>query len=150
MVDEATGFGAARFLQKGTGAHSADAVFQALKLAWLDTYIRPPDFVVYDYSTNFNSAEFRSSLRSIGTTLKLVPIEAHHSIGKVERYHRPLRRAFEIMTAEHPRLSDDKRLQMAIKAVNDTAGPNGMIPTLLVFRAYPRLTELDLPNPSVE
>ncbi|CAL3970103.1 unnamed protein product [Diplocarpon coronariae] len=39
---------------------------------------------------------------------------------------------------------------MAIKAVNDIAGPNRIIPTLLVFKAYPRLTELDLPNPSVE
>ncbi|CAL3962081.1 unnamed protein product [Diplocarpon coronariae] len=39
---------------------------------------------------------------------------------------------------------------MAIKAVNNTVGPNGMIPTLLVFRAYLRLTELDPPNPSVE
>ncbi|CAL3962788.1 unnamed protein product [Diplocarpon coronariae] len=111
---------------------------------------RPSNFIVYDYSTNFNSAEFRSSLRSIGITLKLVPIKAHHSIGKVKRYHRPLRYAFEIITAKHPRLSDDKRLQMAIKAVNDTAGPNRMIPTLLIFKAYLRLTELNLLNPSVE
>ena len=28
-------------------------------------------------------------------------------------------------------------LQMAIKAINDLAEPNGIIPTLLVFGAYP-------------
>jgi hypothetical protein len=38
---------------------------------------------------------------------------------------------------------------MAIKAVNDTAGPNGLVPTLLVYRAYPRISNLDPPAPSV-
>jgi len=34
-------------------------------------------------------------------------------------------------------------LQIAVKAVNDLAGPNRIIPTLLVFGAYPRLTKID-------
>ncbi|CAL3966496.1 unnamed protein product [Diplocarpon coronariae] len=102
--------------------------------------IKPLNFIIYNYSTNFNSAEFRSFLRSIGITFKLVPIEAYHSIGKVERYYRPLRYAFKIII----------RLQIAIKAINDIAGLNRMIPTLLVFKAYLRLTELDLLNPLVE
>jgi hypothetical protein len=29
---------------------------------------------------------------------------------------------------------------MAVKAVNDLAGPNKIIPTLLVFKAYLRIT----------
>jgi len=28
-------------------------------------------------------------------------------------------------------------LQMAFKAINDMAGPEGLVPTLLVFKAYP-------------
>ena len=40
-------------------------------------------------------------------------------------------------------------LQMAVKAVNDTAGPDGLVPTLLVFGAYPRMTNLDPPAPSI-
>ena len=40
-------------------------------------------------------------------------------------------------------------LQMAVKAINNSAGPNGLVPTLLVFSAYPRLTEMDPPSPSV-
>ena len=35
---------------------------------------------------------------------------------------------------------------MAFKAVNDTAGLDGIVPTLLVFRAYPRLVESDAPS----
>ncbi|KHJ30967.1 hypothetical protein EV44_g3353 [Erysiphe necator] len=34
-------------------------------------------------------------------------------------------------------------LQMAIKAINDSAGPNSLVPTLLIFGAYPRLTDSD-------
>ena len=38
---------------------------------------------------------------------------------------------------------------MAFKAINDSAGPNGLIPTLLVFRAYLRIVESNAPNPIV-
>jgi len=38
---------------------------------------------------------------------------------------------------------------MAVKAVNDTAGPDGLIPTLLVYGAYPRISNLDPPAPSI-
>ena len=38
---------------------------------------------------------------------------------------------------------------MAFKAINDTVGPNGLVPTLLVFGAYLQMTELDAPSPTV-
>jgi hypothetical protein len=38
---------------------------------------------------------------------------------------------------------------MAFKAINNSAGPDGLVPTLLVYRAYPRLSETDLPAPTV-
>ena len=38
---------------------------------------------------------------------------------------------------------------MAVKAVNNTASPNRLVPTLLVYRAYPRISKLDPPAPSV-
>ena len=38
---------------------------------------------------------------------------------------------------------------MAVKAVNDTTGPNGLILTLLVYRAYPRINNLDPLAPSI-
>ena len=38
---------------------------------------------------------------------------------------------------------------MAVKAVNNTASPNGLVPTLLVYRAYPRISNLDPPTPSI-
>jgi len=38
---------------------------------------------------------------------------------------------------------------MAVKAINNTAGPNGLVPTLLVYRAYPRISNLGPFTPSV-
>ena len=35
---------------------------------------------------------------------------------------------------------------MAVKAVNDTAGPDGLVPTLLVYGAYLRISKLDPPT----
>ena len=38
---------------------------------------------------------------------------------------------------------------MAVKAINNTAGLDGLVPTLLVYRAYLRISNLDPPAPSI-
>ena len=38
---------------------------------------------------------------------------------------------------------------MAVKAINNTASPNGLVPTLLVYGAYLRISNLDPPAPSI-
>ena len=38
---------------------------------------------------------------------------------------------------------------MAVKAVNDTAGPDGLVLILLVYGAYLRMSNLDPPAPSI-
>jgi hypothetical protein len=38
---------------------------------------------------------------------------------------------------------------MTVKAVNDTAGPDGYVPTLLVFEAYPRISADSPPSPTI-
>jgi hypothetical protein len=80
-----------------------------------------------------------------------VPVEAHNSIGKVEKYYTPLRRVYKIIRTElkEEGIDDEVCLQMAVKAINDTVGPNGLVPTLLVFGAYPRMTSADLPALSI-
>jgi hypothetical protein len=40
-------------------------------------------------------------------------------------------------------------LQMAVKAINDTAGYDSIVPTLLVFGAFPRITHIDPPALSI-
>lgn len=42
-----------------------------------------------------------------------------------------------------------QQLQMSFKALNDSVGPNGLIPTLLVFGAYPQMAEIDALLPTI-
>lgn len=142
VVDEATAFQAAKFLTD----MSAKTAWEALRACWIDVYQGPPDMIINDAGTNFASEEFRHYAATMNIDIKEVPIEAHNSVGKVERYHGPLRRAFEILSSELRATNKEVILQMAVKAVNDSAGPDGIVPTLLVFGAYPRMTK-DSPAP---
>jgi len=38
---------------------------------------------------------------------------------------------------------------MAVKAINNTAGLNRLVPTLLVYGVYLRISNLDPPTPSI-
>ena len=69
--------------------------------------------------------------------VKEVPIKAYNSIRKVERYYAPLRRIYKIISLELEDASKELTLQIAIKAVNDSASLDRLVPTLLVFNAYP-------------
>ena len=71
-------------------------------------------------------------------------------IKKIEQYYRLLRQVYEIVSIEYLELRDEERLQIAVKAVNNTVRLNSLVLTLLVFRAYLRLIELDPLNPLVE
>lgn len=141
VIDEATGFQNCRILKD----MKARTVFAAVKECWIDTYLGSPDMFVTDAGTNFDSKEFHSEVAGLGSSIKVVGVEGHNSIGKVERYHWPVKRVYYILCEEMPNMSPADRLQMAVKAVNDTAGPDGLTPTLLVFGAFPRMVEKDLP-----
>jgi hypothetical protein len=146
VVDEATSFQAARFLEN----LSAKTTWETLRNCWIDVYLGPPDRIVHDAGTNFASKEFRSNAKAMSIQVHEVPVEAHNSVGKVERYHAPLRRAYRILKAELNGVNDETILQMAVKAVNDSAGPDGLVPTLLVFGAYPRMADESPASTSVQ
>ena len=78
-----------------------------------------------------------------------MPIKAYNLVGIVECYYGPLCYIYYIIIAELPNISKDIALQMAFKAINDSAGPNSLIPTLLVFGAYLYIVESNTPNPMV-
>ena len=105
--------------------------------------------IVHDASKNFDSIEFCQLTSSMAICTKYIPVKAANSIGTVERYHTILCRAYVIIIEEIAGGTKELRLQMAVKAVNDTAGPDGLIPTLLVFGLYPRLSNMDPPAPTV-
>ena len=62
-----------------------------------------------------------------------------------------LRRIYKVIMEDltEMKINKELRLQMTIKAVNDTAGTNGLVFTLLVFGAYSRMHHLDSSAPNI-
>jgi len=110
VIDEATASQAARFLTN----MSAGCTWNTLKECWIDFYLGPPAYVVHDAGTNFASKEFRDNARVMNVEPKEVPVEAHNSIGLVERYHIPLRRAYDIISQEVPSITKEHKLLIAV------------------------------------
>src|SRR5204862_5801413 len=78
--------------------------------------------------------------------VKEIPIKAYNSVGKIKRYYALLRRAFNIIRSKSSSsITLDNALQLAVKVVNNTAGLNSLVLTLLIFRAYLRITKILLP-----
>ncbi|KAI1007041.1 hypothetical protein K3495_g1179 [Podosphaera aphanis] len=145
VIEEGIKFQAGRWLQNLSAKHTQDM----LQNCWIDTYLGPLDIIVHDAKRNFVCIEFRQYAINIGSTIKGVPVESHNLIGLVERYHGPLRRIYNIIISETPGIDKHLALQMTFKALNDSVGPDGLVPTLLVFSAYPRMVESDAPSPTV-
>ena len=58
----------------------------------------------------------------------------------MERYYILLRHIYKIISLKLKGVSKKFTLQIAVKAVNNSADPDGLIPILLVFSAYLRIT----------
>ena len=68
-----------------------------------------------------------------------MPTEAYNALSVGERYHAPLRRIYLKIRLQYPTLEKDVALTIALMGLNNTAGPEGLTPTLLVFGTVPRL-----------
>ena len=64
-------------------------------------------------------------------------VEAYNSIRIIKRYYTPICQAYIIIAIEICDINREMALQMAFKAINNTIGPDSLIPMLLVYSAYP-------------
>ena len=67
----------------------------------------------------------------------------------MEWYYIPLCRVYKIISSELKGASEELTLQMAVKAVNNFTGPDGLVPILLVFGAYLWITDDLLLSPFI-
>lgn len=83
----------------------------------------------------------------VGTELQLSGVESHHLLGLGERYHAPLRQVYLKIRHEHPEVDKITALRLSVKALNDTMGPEGLVPSLLVFGVLPRFPSVNTELP---
>ena len=77
---------------------------------WIDTYLGPPDQITTDTGKTFVSKEFNQLATTLGTKVKIIPVEAHNSIRIAERYHGPVRRAYQIIVVKIRDIDKDMAL----------------------------------------
>ena len=66
--------------------------------------------ITYNTKKNFISKDFKHLAIIMGITTKIVLVEVHWLIGKVERYYIVLCRAYQIVSKELPNLDKEMAL----------------------------------------
>jgi hypothetical protein len=117
-----------------------------LRTCWINTYLGPPDLITHNARKNFASNKFKQYTLVIEVGTKKVLVKAYNSISIVKRYHGLIQRVYQIIVSKIPELNKDIALQIAFKVINNSADPNGLVFTLLVFRAYLRMVKSDAPS----
>lgn len=130
VVGEAIHFAAAEYLQ----SMSPKDTWKAFLKRWSRAYLGPSEFLRVNQGSNFVSRKFLDSADAEDIVSFQAPIESPSTMSHVELYHGPFRTAYLKIRAEMPRAETDAdSLQMAVKALNDSIGPEGLCPTLLVY-----------------
>lgn len=135
IVDAGTNFMSARFLP----ALDTETVWNTLLYSWILMYTGFPSTIRTDQGSTFTSSEWKQRCKEASVTLKYTGTESHNSLGAGETYHAMLRRVYNKVSLSFPQAPAQLRLCTAVKAINDTAGPDGLVPTLLLFGELPDL-----------
>ncbi len=147
IVDEATRFSAAKFLTK----MSTETVWEALIMCWSSVYTGLPDNIAVDEGSQFRKIFAELSVIH-GVNVEQSGVESHNSLGIGERYHKPLRDTYRKLKLDYPSMQRQLLLALSVKAMNDTLGPEGTVPSALVFGEFPSLRSLSgpvVPRPSL-
>eukprot|EP00170_Pyropia_yezoensis_P002751 contig_11549_g2756 len=136
MVDKDTLFTAAEFLFSG---EPTEDVWRAYVRCWVTPYVGYSDSMNTDQGPQLASDEWKALQQSAGIKRLESGIESHNSLGVGERHHSFLRRIYWRGRASHPVLPTEDALAMSVWGMNQTAGPSGLVPTLLVFGVLPRM-----------
>ena len=97
-----------------------------------------PDILVTDQGTVFTSEGWEERCKEAEIELENTGTGSHNSLGQVETYHAMLRRIYKKVHLTQSDLPKELSLSIAVKDMNDTAGPNGLVPSLLLFGAMPK------------
>lgn len=134
IIDEGTHFSAATKLKN----METSTVWNALIKCWTSIYTGLPNRIIVDQGSNFGEPFIR--LASLdGIQVERTGIEAHNGLSICERYHEPIRTTVRKTLLNYPKADFELVLALAVKALNDTAGPDGLVPSALLFGEFPRM-----------
>ena len=144
IVDEGTHFSAATFLEKC----SSEDIWKGILKCWATIYTGLPSKIIVDQGSEFGKRGiFASLVANANVELETAGTEAHSSLGIGERYHQPLRNTYRKLIHTYPSADKNLLLAFAVKGMNDTLGPEGLVPSALVFGEFPpAYTKTEVPK----
>lgn len=144
VVDADTLWSAAGFMGDG---QTADATWDLFVKIWVAAYVGYPQELHVDQGPQLQAPQWRARVEAAGIKQRDSGVESHNSLGAGERYHAFLRQIFRRVRAAHPTIDKGQALSLSVWAMNQTAGPMGISPVLLVFGINPRMpvNPVDLP-----
>lgn len=144
IVDKDTLFSAAAF----TNGERLEVLWRLHSAAWAQAYAGHPQLMHVDQAPQFTSPIWQGLCNSARIELVKSGVESHNALGAGERYHAYLRTIYRKVRLGHPGIDQETALSTAVAAMNQTAGPRGLAPTLLVFGILPRTPVSPLPLPT--
>lgn len=104
------------------------------------TVLGPSVSIACDAVKTFPRAVFQANANMLHIVKKYIPLESAGSMIVVERHHSPTLRAFNIIRKDAPNLEKEGALQMAVRAINDSIGPDELVPALLELCVLPPIS----------
>lgn len=117
---------------------TAENLWKRFVQVWASVYCGFPHVLRVDREPLFMAAHFRDAAEACGVVVQASGIEVHNALGVGERYHAPLRCVFNAILLYDRYIDPSLPLRLAVKAINDTMGTNGLVPSLLVYDRLPR------------
>lgn len=143
IVDEGTHLSAARFVKEVSTA----TLWATILECWATIYTGLPRRILVDRGSPFGNL-FASIGALSNVDVQRTGIESHNCLGLGERYHQPLRNTYRKLCIAYPDRDRQLLLSMSVKAINDTLGPDGLVPSALVFGEFPSaFTTSETPHP---
>lgn len=115
----------------------AGDIWFAFLECWSTVYIGYSNKIRSDRETGVTSELFRNPAEINSIKLHFSPVEVHNAMGRRERYHTPLRRIYSVLSGLNPSLNAKTTLSLAAKEMDDSMGPEELVPSLIIFGVMP-------------
>ena len=141
MVDDTTYLSAAQFVDQLT----IESFCETILTLWTTVYTGLPNTLVFD-----DGSQFRDTVVEIceihDVEWQRSRTQHYNALGIGERYRGPIRHTFRKHRIDHPKLTKEFLLSLAVKACNDILEPEGILLSVLLFGEFPHYAHFSDPK----
>ena len=139
IIYRGTRYSVCEFMREKSSEYAWSLIIEC----WITVFTGYPYIISHDQGPQFSAKYFQVACSQNGIISKGTLTQSHNSLGLCERYHSIIRQVYNKLKEEDPSQDEHTRLSLAVHAVNNTTGPGGLNPTILVYGSVPQLPLTD-------